>query len=267
MPLPQQVSINGLFVYPVKALQGVQVSFLNFTSRGVQDDRRYMLIDSNLRFISQRSHPKLALLSLFQVTSGWQVVSPNGHNVVIPNQHDNVSTMLATIWRDTVSTIEPCAQVSDWFSDYLGMPCQLVELSTHATRVAPQPIKSPLAFADAYPLLVANSQSLNALNDELGLSLSMARFRPNIVISADPHVEFSAESLKFNASATGSIELCEPCVRCNVPSIDPITAEFDAYLHQKMKHVLKREGAVVFGMNALPINLSRIAINSSMTMI
>ncbi|MBL0317196.1 MAG: MOSC N-terminal beta barrel domain-containing protein [Flavobacteriales bacterium] len=46
--------IDHLFVYPVKSLGGFGVNQAAITAQGFEFDRRFMLIDENNRFISQR---------------------------------------------------------------------------------------------------------------------------------------------------------------------------------------------------------------------
>ena len=57
-------TVTNLFVYPIKGLSGVAIDESFVTSRGLQYDRRWMLIDENNQFISQRTFPNLCLFKL-----------------------------------------------------------------------------------------------------------------------------------------------------------------------------------------------------------
>jgi len=48
------MNVSQLYIYPIKSLGGVSISSVNITDRGFEHDRRWMLIDTNNRFISQR---------------------------------------------------------------------------------------------------------------------------------------------------------------------------------------------------------------------
>src|SRR6478735_10332357 len=54
--------VTNLYIYPVKSLGGIEVNFANVTSRGLEYDRRWMLIDGQDKFLTQRNFPKMALL-------------------------------------------------------------------------------------------------------------------------------------------------------------------------------------------------------------
>src|SRR4030095_5098598 len=53
--------ISQLYIYPIKSLGGIALDEVMVTSRGLQFDRRFMLVDNNNSFITQRSQPKMAL--------------------------------------------------------------------------------------------------------------------------------------------------------------------------------------------------------------
>ncbi len=55
-------SISQLYIYPIKSLGGIQVSTAQLTEKGMQYDRRWMLVDANLQFLTQREFPEMSLL-------------------------------------------------------------------------------------------------------------------------------------------------------------------------------------------------------------
>jgi len=63
-------TISELFIYPVKSLSGITVSSAIVTERGLQHDRRWMLIDDDNVFISQREFPSFALLQTHITNDG-----------------------------------------------------------------------------------------------------------------------------------------------------------------------------------------------------
>ena len=56
--------VSELFVYPIKSLGGISLNEAEVTDRGFKYDRRWMLIDSNGNFLSQRKIPQMALISV-----------------------------------------------------------------------------------------------------------------------------------------------------------------------------------------------------------
>ena len=52
--------VKELYIYPVKSLAGISVQSAQAEEMGFENDRRWMLIDEENQFITQREHPKLS---------------------------------------------------------------------------------------------------------------------------------------------------------------------------------------------------------------
>lgn len=59
---PPKIVIDELWVFPVKSCKGIQVRCSLVTARGLQYDREWVVVDENGKFLSQRSHPRMALI-------------------------------------------------------------------------------------------------------------------------------------------------------------------------------------------------------------
>jgi uncharacterized protein YcbX len=251
--------IEQLIVYPIKALKGVAVNELTFTSFGVENDRRYMLINAQHKMITQRSHSVLSKFCLEQVAGGWKVMAPDHAEIVIYNEDSTDHLLETQVWKNPVQVQEKSKAVSQWFSEKLDEFVLLVEFQDVETRIKERNgVSGPLAFADGYPLLVCNVNSLKALNQRIGRQLGMDRFRPNIVVSLPVDSEYSHS--KFEIATGKYIKLVEPCVRCNVPAIDQLTSAFDRELHETLKVELKRDDKTIFGMNAIATGLKVLSV-------
>ena len=84
-----------------------------------------------------------------------------------------------------------------------------------------------VAFPDAVSFLILSEASLGELNDRLVTqgeeAVPMNRFRPNLVISgATPFAEDTWPRLRIGEIA---FRAAGPCLRCQVPTIDQLTAE------------------------------------------
>ena len=58
MPL----TLSALNVYPVKGLKGIALTQARCTERGLEHDRRWMVVDPDDNFLSQRELPKMATI-------------------------------------------------------------------------------------------------------------------------------------------------------------------------------------------------------------
>ncbi len=56
---PKLTAIN---LYPIKSLQGISLPHSEVTGLGLENDRRWVVTDAQGKFLSQRSHPKMATI-------------------------------------------------------------------------------------------------------------------------------------------------------------------------------------------------------------
>ena len=54
--------VTGLFVYPVKSCGGITLSEVSLLETGLAHDRQWMLVDADGHFVTQRTHPAMALI-------------------------------------------------------------------------------------------------------------------------------------------------------------------------------------------------------------
>ena len=52
--------VDSIYVYPVKSMRGIKLEKALVEEEGLKYDRRWMLIDENGKFISQRDYPILS---------------------------------------------------------------------------------------------------------------------------------------------------------------------------------------------------------------
>jgi uncharacterized protein YcbX len=170
-----------------------------------------------------------------------------------------------TIWDDRLPAFPAAADVDAWFSDYLNLPCRLI-YQGDTTRPTDSRWSRPgdtTSFADAYPLLVCATASLDDLNRRAGTKLPMNRFRPNIVIADErPWSEDGWQRLKLGAV---EIDLVKPCARCVVTTIDQsrgIKAGREPLRTLAKFRFLQVPGisGAIFGQNAIPRVLGPIAV-------
>ena len=55
--------ISSLYIYPVKSMAGIALSEMTIATMGPQWDRRWMAVDNNGKFLTQRQLPLMCLLS------------------------------------------------------------------------------------------------------------------------------------------------------------------------------------------------------------
>jgi hypothetical protein len=262
--------LTELNLYPVKSCAGIALREATLTSAGLMSehiyDREWMVVDAEGRFMTQREHPKLALIVPRIKADTLELRAPGMLRLEVPlglPDPEDARTVSVQVWDDTVQAYDCDETTATWFSKFLGTPCRLVRFHAEAKRIANTKwtggIEAPTLFSDGYPMLVISEASLADLNEKLKARgrdpLPMNRFRPNIVIGGvDAFEEDYAESF---SAGSATLKPVKPCPRCPVPSIDQATgvAGPDPLdILQAYRANQKLDGAITFGMNTIMLD-------------
>ena len=249
--MPQPV-LSDIFIYPVKSLDGIKVSNWPVNEKGLLHDRKWMLIDSNNQFLSQRRLPKMVLIKT-QLTDSELILSTSiSGSISLPLYPDDGDVCDITIWNDQCSAKTTTTVADQWLSDFLGLDCRLVYQPDEVVRpVDPDyaTATDKVYFSDGFPFLILSKASLNSLNLAMGLQLPIQRFRPNLVISnCESYAEDSWREITINGIG---FRLPKPCSRCSVPTIDIETAQTNKEPLTTLNRLRKWNKHVYFGQNAL----------------
>jgi uncharacterized protein YcbX len=207
-----------------------------------------MLVNTHHRFITQRDLARLALFRCEVVSTGF-VVSFEKAVIELPWTVITGAPVAARLWDDVVSTIEPSANFSRWFSEQLNTECRLVFMPDYSERKLDAAYATGLnGLSDGYPYLLANDASLTDLNNRMAHPVTMDRFRPNIVIDGlEPWQEDDILTYQGDQVVFKSVK---PCSRCVVITTDQQTG----IRSKEPLHTLstfRRSGkTVMFGVNA-----------------
>ena len=231
--------ISYLATYPVKSLKGIQLNAATLTPQGLAFDRRWMIIDENNRFVTQRKYSQMVLihteinqqrLVLSRPDSGLPPIELAIQGTAAGDPFD------AIIWKDTCRVVAENDAVNDWITRAIGSPRPLRLIRLQDGKQRPQSKPDLMGadihthFADAAPFLVCNEASLDAVNDKLresGLGpVTMERFRPNIVIRGLE--AFAEHGTKGISHGDYQLDFSYPCQRCVMPTIDPARGVRDA---------------------------------------
>ncbi|RDX99184.1 Mitochondrial amidoxime-reducing component 1, partial [Mucuna pruriens] len=230
--------ISGLFIYPIKSCRGISVSHVPLTPAGLRWDRQWVVVNSQGRACTQRVYPKLALVEVQLPTDALlQDYEPTHHSYMVlkapgmqplkiclsEQQHEVTDAI--TVWEWTGSAWDEGAEASQWFSDFLGKPCQLVRFNTasEVRQVDPDYVggQHRTYFSDGYPFLLLSQESLDALNKVLKEPIPINRFRPNILVEGcEPFSEDLWTEIKISRFSFLGVKLCS---RCKVPTINQET--------------------------------------------
>jgi uncharacterized protein len=266
------MKLSAIHVYPIKSVAGLLVSSAEMEARGLRHDRRWMIVDSTGRFVTGRQLPKMVLIQALPSEKGLHLNAPGmlEHAVHIPkNTADRIDVR---VWDDQVSAILADAETNVWLSSFLNLDLRLVymdEISERRVEITPPhaPEHHAVSFADGYPLLLISEASLANLNKKLEAPISMLRFRPNLVVTADEaHVEDSWKRIRIGAV---EFEFIKTCTRCVFTTVDPLTGEKDPSGEplRTLKSYRRSEAGILFGMNAVAKNNGKISVGDDVTVL
>jgi hypothetical protein len=255
------IRLTGLNIYPIKAARGIALDESAVDEFGLCYDRRWMVVDESGVFLSQRSHPRLALAAPSIRDGGLQVDAPGMPPLRTPLHPTDAVATSVTVWDDTCSVSWVGDQAAEWFSKYLGFPCVLVHMADRVVRPADPafaPAGARVSFADGFPFLMISEESLADLNGRLSDPLPMNRFRPNLVVAGGaPFVEDTWKDLRIGGV---KIRVVKPCARCLVTTTDQATAERGKEPLRTLATYRKVRGEVMFGQNAVHEGTGRLRV-------
>ncbi|WP_431292513.1 MOSC N-terminal beta barrel domain-containing protein [Pedobacter sp. P26] len=122
--------LSELYIYPIKSLGGISLEKAQLEEKGLQYDRRWMLVDEEGMFITQRKYFELALLAV-NINDNRLIISHkinSNQTISFDLQEDNGIQIPVVIWNDTTVGIEVNTEVSSWFSDFLKFKVKLVKM-------------------------------------------------------------------------------------------------------------------------------------------
>ena len=237
------ITISALNVYPVKGLKGIPLTEARCTDRGIEHDRRWMVVDRQGQFLSQREQPQMATVWTEIQDGALSLSAPDVGEVLVPLRPGGGSKVRVQVWRSTCDAIAVSKEADEMLSSYLGLDCALVFMPDESARYSNPEFGGQgkrVGFADGYAYLLTNEASLADLNAKLlakdHAALPMNRFRPNIVVSgATAFAEDDWGDLRFaplgpldsglHGNDSAVLRTAKPCGRCQVTTTDQTTGE------------------------------------------
>ncbi|CAN5378454.1 MOSC domain-containing protein [soil metagenome] len=252
------MNLSEINIYPIKSLGGISLDKSVVEKRGLQFDRRWMLVDEKNQFLTQRELPKMATISLELTKKDLSVSAKNFENLLIPYKPHGDKKIEVRIWQNFCEAILLEKKFNDWFSAVLQTNCRLVYMPDETER-AVNPLFNKnndiVSFADGYPFLVIGENSLDNLNEKLENSIPINRFRPNFVVkNSAPFAEDNWKKLQIGGTV---FRATKPCERCIIPTIDQTEGFFTG------KEPLKTLADYRLAKDVFPNNFSSFGLNKN----
>lgn len=253
------MKIEGLNIHPLKSGRAIPVESAFVRLDGLADDRRFMIVEPDGRFITQRELQALARVEATAVGESLHIEMEGRQLFASFEPEDRLDV---TIWDSPVSAAVADEAVNETLSDWFARPVKLVHMDALARRVEGEDwagSPAPVGFADGFPVLVTTTGSLADLNRTLAAKgqepVGMDRFRTNILVTCDdPWAEDFWEAIEINGIV---FDFVKPCARCIMTTQDQMTGERIGGnpiqgLAEKRMSADRRVPGVLFGWNAVP---------------
>lgn len=248
------LSLSEIYTYPVKSLGGIALSEAKIERRGLQYDRRWMIVDDTGRFVSQREIPRMALLGTAIeppfLTVFWRNNPEEKVHIPLHPPANELEKLQVQIWSDRCAARVLTDDINNWFSINLGQNLRLVYMPDTTRRRADgryAPKGHHVSFADGFPFLIIGRASLDELNKRLAQALPMNRFRPNFVFAgSEPFEEDHWKNFTIGSQPFARVK---PCARCIIPTTDQDTAERAAEPLKTLATFRKTGNKILFGQN------------------
>lgn len=258
------IRVASLHIYPIKSLGGLALASSEVEPRGLRLDRRWMLVDEEGVFLSQRTIERMALFRVRVADSGLVVTGPSGGRIEVPYVPAR-ERLAVRVWQSEVEAIRVSDEADAWFMAEMGRSARLVYMPDETIRATHPDFSQPgdhVGFADALPVLVAGEASLADLNARLEAPIPMNRFRANIIVAgSEPYAEdewpgFTLGGIRFRHAKT--------CGRCRVTTTDQETAVVGKEPLRTLATYRRRENSVIFGTYYIPESTGRVAVGEEL---
>lgn len=267
-----ELRLASLHIHPIKSVGGMAVNEARLSDRGLEHDRRWMLVDAEGRFVTQRELPVMALLRTEVVNDSYRVRDVrDGSHLDLPWTVEASSSRMCSVWSDRVRCIPAPAGVDAWFSERCGAAVHLVYQPERTRRRADgRYAKALTSLSDGFPYLVVNAASLRDLNERgeqkhgtAWLPVTLDRFRPNLVIDgAAPWAEDDWASLTVGGL---HFDLVKPCARCVIVNTDQATGARHNEPLRTLASFRSKGNKVLFGVNAVCADVGSLQVGDLVT--
>ena len=231
------IQVTDIYIYPVKSLKGIPLKEAETGSRGFKYDREWMITDSDYQFLTQREIEAMATITVSIAKDFLLLQSSKGNELKIDLSAKREGSVQVSVWRDTCDAFDEGEAASYWLTDELGYwqgkTLRLVRFCSDRKRPVPTKYlhgrEAESSFSDQFPYLITSWDSLKKLNEGLRENgkqeVTMARFRPNIVVNDIASIENQTSLDLISQDGNYEFGLRKPCKRCKITTINQDSGE------------------------------------------
>jgi len=264
--------LTQIYRYPIKSSMPVSLEESVIESRGLAFDRLWCVFDKNDQALTAREYPALLDIEAKITEQELLICYQNKTVATIPIALSQDESKPVRVFSYDVTAVPTSAAVNKWFSEFLGVECQLLfQHEAYERKVLEKHggiSGDTVGFADQCPVLLATEASLADLNERLGHPIPINRFRANLVINGTD----AWEEDEWNTIRIGDCDfkVNQACIRCVLTTIDPVSKikDPDSEPLRTMNSFRKGpQGGVVFGMHLTPLTVGKVQLGDEIVVL
>jgi uncharacterized protein len=260
-------TLASIHIFPLKSCAPLTYDEAIVQGRGLEHDRRWMVIDAYDRFVTGRQVARLTLVRALPRGNGLHLSAPGQADLLVDAPSSDGKRVESAVWGAAVTPLLATDAAHEWISRHLGMPCRLVYMDANCRRMMKAKYDGKygtdddeMSLADGFPLLLISQAALDFLNTKLERPVPMLRFRPNLVVAGtEPHAEDGWKRIRIG---TTEFDVLKPCTRCVFTTVDFERGERDPNGEPLRTLISYRRGddGVTFGQNLIPRRLGTLRV-------
>lgn len=251
----------------MKSFAGEDVDSAVVNPWGLEQDRRWALVDSDGKALTARQHNHLLGLSAHALSETAVRLSDRDGSSITVDMTDGGDTIEVNL-DGQGTALAARGDVNAWLSERVGLDARLVWQSDPTVRpIDPDDGGQPgdvVSLADGGPLLLASEASLRQLDEWTAADdepLDMIRFRPNVIIDdLEPFVEESWTSVTIGDVRFRVTMICDRCV---MTTIEPSTLERGKEPIRTLAQHRQRDHKTWFGIRLTPLDGGSIHVGDA----
>ncbi|MBV4412183.1 MOSC domain-containing protein [Enterobacteriaceae bacterium YMB-R22] len=213
------LSLNRVYIYPVKSLRGLRVSHAAAGISGLNFDRHFMLTNTDGTFITARQYPEMVLFTPVMLPDGLCLYAPDGSAANVRFTDFHLQEAPTEVWGNHFTARIAPADINRWLSGFFNHNIELRWIGPQPTRRIKDHQQIPLGFADGFPYLLTSESSLRDLQKRCPAGVQMEQFRPNLVVTGAE----AWDEDRWRVVRIGNVifDVARPCSRCVLTTVNP----------------------------------------------
>lgn len=267
-------TLSAIHVFPLKSAAPLALHAARVETRGLECDRRWMVIDADGEFLTGRDEPRLTLIRALPCDDALVLDAPGMAELRVPAPTGDAARIDTAVWGAAVAPRSGGVEADAWISRFLGRGCRLVHMDADCHRAVKAKYGGrygrdgdEVSLADAFPLLLISQAALDLLNSKLAKPVPMLRFRPNLVVAdTAAHAEDGWKRIRIGAI---EFDVVKACVRCVFTTVDFERGERDPS-GEPLRTLIgyrRSEDGVTFGQNLIPRGHGMLHVGDAVSVI